>query len=86
MSKQLYGFTKAETPKDGFVGYAMAFRNDDGSYRLVVRQHAGGVGGESIDIPADKAQEMAQSILDDIKANPPTNAAPSPASESSSES
>lgn len=76
MAKQLYGFTHPTTPKDGYVGYAMAFRNDDGSYRIVVRQHAGGVGGESIDIPADKAGEFAQSILDDIKASAPAASAP----------
>lgn len=63
MSKQLFGWTHPKTPERGYVGYVMAHQNDDGSFKIVVRQHQGGAGGEANDIPAAEAYAMAEAIL-----------------------
>lgn len=61
--RQIFGWTHPRTAERGYTGFAMAFRNDDGSFKLTVRQHQGGVAGEAIDLPAESAFNLAEAIL-----------------------
>lgn len=67
MSKQLFGWTNPETSVGGYVGYAMAHEEDDGTITLSIRPHGDKTGNAvSINLPAHEAYEFANAIKETL--------------------
>ena len=60
---QIFGWTEPKQPPAGqYVKFLMAFRHEDGSFKISVRNREGIT--NDIDVPVDQAKEMARKILE----------------------
>jgi hypothetical protein len=63
MQRQIYGYTLPDTPAEGYVGYLMAFQDEE-TVEVVIRPDGEPMGRETaIRIPAAAAQRIARAIM-----------------------